>query len=89
MVEMEFRQHSLVHERALADIRSHGVLGKLDPMTRGVDYRSSAIMPSEALRAEDYPTPHRVVHTKSARHMADVYELAELAFARAGRPSWT
>ncbi|MFQ9179342.1 MAG: phosphoenolpyruvate carboxylase [Eggerthella lenta] len=31
MVEMEFRQHSLVHERALADIRSHGVLGKSTP----------------------------------------------------------
>ena len=39
MVEMEFRQHSLVHSRALADIREHGrwgERGELAPMTREV-----------------------------------------------------
>ena len=36
MVEMEFRQHSLVHSRALEDIREHGLHGErgpLQPMT--------------------------------------------------------
>ena len=35
MVEMEFRQHSVVHARALEDIREHGrwgERGELDPM---------------------------------------------------------
>lgn len=36
MVEMEFRQHSVVHERALADIRENGIHGNLQPMTREV-----------------------------------------------------
>ncbi len=36
MVEMEFRQHSLVHTRALADVREHGRHGDLAPMTREV-----------------------------------------------------
>ena len=31
MVEMEFRQHSVVHSRALADIREHGIHGELAP----------------------------------------------------------
>jgi phosphoenolpyruvate carboxylase len=36
LVEMEFRQHSLVHSRALEDIREHGrwgERGELQPMT--------------------------------------------------------
>ena len=39
MVEMEFRQHSVVHARALADIREHGLhgeRGELQPMTHEV-----------------------------------------------------
>ena len=39
MVEMEFRQHSVVHSRALEDIREHGLhgeRGELQPMTHEV-----------------------------------------------------
>ena len=39
MVEMEFRQHSVVHSRALEDIREHGLHGErgpLQPMTQEV-----------------------------------------------------
>ena len=36
MVEMEFRQHSVVHARALKDIHENGIHGDLQPMTREV-----------------------------------------------------
>ena len=55
LVEMEFRQHSVVHERALADIRARGVRGALNPETR------ERLHP-EALRAEDGSPLHRVFH---------------------------
>lgn len=83
MVEMEFRQHSLVHERALADIRSHGVLGKLDPMTREVLDTFRAIGAIQKRYGQKMARRYIVSFTKSARHMADVYELAELAFSHA------
>ena len=83
MVEMEFRQHSLVHERALADIRAHGVLGKLDPMTREVLDTFRAIGAIQKRYGQKMARRYIVSFTKSARHMADVYELAELAFSHA------
>lgn len=83
MVEMEFRQHSLVHERALADIRAHGVHGTLDPVTREVLDTFRAIGAIQKRYGQKMARRYIVSFTKSAAHMADVYELAQLAFSHA------
>lgn len=83
LVEMEFRQHSLVHERALADIRAHGVHGELDAMTREVLDTFRAIGSIQKRYGRKMAGRYIVSFTKCARHVADVYELAELAFAHA------
>ncbi len=86
MVETEFRQHSVVHERALADIREHGVhgeRGELAPMTREVldTFRAmGSIQKRYGLKAA---RRYIISFTKSAQNVADVYELAQLAFAHA------
>ena len=85
LVEMEFRQHSLVHERALADIEAHGrqgERGRLDPMTVEVldTFRAlGAIQKRGGLAAA---RRYIVSFTKSAADIANVYRLCELAFAR-------
>ena len=87
LVEMEFRQHSLVHERALADIRARGVHGALDPMTREVldTFRAIGFYP-ESATGSGWPGRYIVSFTKRAGHVADVYELAEAGVRpRAGR----
>ena len=86
MVEMEFRQHSVVHERALADIREHGLhgeRGELAPMTREVLDTFRAIGSIQKRYGEKMARRYIISFTKSARHVADVYELANLAFAHA------
>ena len=86
MVEMEFRQHSLVHTRALADIREHGLHGEngpLDPMTREVLDTFRAIGSIQKRYGEKMARRYIISFTKSAQHVADVYELARLAFAHA------
>ncbi|WP_080800789.1 phosphoenolpyruvate carboxylase [Arabiibacter massiliensis] len=83
LVEMEFRQHSVVHERALADIRAHGVHGKLDPMTREVLDTFRAIGAIQKRYGQKMARRYIVSFTKRASHMADVYELADLAFSHA------
>ena len=86
MVEMEFRQHSLVHTRALADIREHGLHGEggpLDPMTREVLDTFRAIGSIQRRYGEKMARRYIISFTKSAQHVADVYELARLAFAHA------
>ena len=83
MVETEFRQHSVVHERALADIREHGIHGELAPMTREVldTFRAmGSIQKRFGLKAA---RRYIISFTKSAQNVADVYELAQLAFAHA------
>ena len=83
MVETEFRQHSVVHERALADIREHGIHGELAPMTREVldTFRAmGSIQKRYGLKAA---RRYIISVTKSAQNVADVYELARLAFAHA------
>ena len=83
MVETEFRQHSVVHERALADIREHGIHGELAPMTREVldTFRAmGSIQKRYGLKAA---RRYIISFTKSAQNVADVYELAQLAFAHA------
>ena len=81
MVEMEFRQHSLVHTRALADIHEHGRHGDLQPMTREVLDTFRAIGSIQKRYGEKMAHRYIISFTKSAQHVADVYELAQLAFA--------
>lgn len=84
MVEMEFRQHSLVHSRALADIREHGrwgERGELAPMTKEVldTFRSiGSIQRKNGVKAA---RRYIISFTQSPQNVADVYELARLAFA--------
>lgn len=84
LAEMEFRQHSLVHARALEDIRVHGARGErgtLEPMTREVldTFRAiGSIQRKGGLRAA---RRYIVSFTKSAGDIAAVYELCRLAFA--------
>ena len=84
MVEMEFRQHSLVHSRALADIREHGrwgERGELAPMTREVLDTFRAIGQIQRKNGVAAARRYIISFTKSAQNVADVYELAHLAFA--------
>ena len=83
MVEMEFRQHSVVHSRALADIREHGLHGELAPMTREVLDTFRAIGSIQRRYGKKMAHRYIISFTKSAQHVADVYELAQLAFAHA------
>ncbi len=86
MVEMEFRQHSVVHARALADIREHGLHGEngqLAPMTREVLDTFRAIGSIQKRYGQKMARRYIISFTKSAQHVADVYELARLAFAHA------
>ena len=86
MVEMEFRQHSIVHTRALADIREHGRNGEngaLDPMTREVLDTFRAIGSIQKRYGHKMARRYIISFTKSAQNVADVYELNRLAFAHA------
>ena len=86
MVEMEFRQHSVVHTRALEDIREHGLHGehgKLADMTREVLDTFRAIGSIQRRYGRKMAHRYIISFTKSAQHVADVYELAQLAFAHA------
>ncbi|MCI7219650.1 MAG: phosphoenolpyruvate carboxylase, partial [Parafannyhessea umbonata] len=84
LVEMEFRQHSLVHSRALEDIREHGrwgERGKLQPMTVEVLDTFRAIGTIQRRNGVKAARRYIISFTKSAQNVADVYELARLAFA--------
>ena len=83
MVEMEFRQHSLVHARALEDIRRHGRHGELAPMTREVLDTFRAIGYIQRKNGVKAARRYIISFTKSAQDIANVYELARLAFAHA------
>ncbi|WP_368103808.1 phosphoenolpyruvate carboxylase, partial [Bifidobacterium bifidum] len=84
MVEMEFRQHSVVHARALEDIREHGLYGErgeLQPMTHEVldTFRAlGAIQKRNGIKAA---RRYIISFTKSAQNVRDVYELNRLAFS--------
>ena len=86
MVEMEFRQHSLVHSRALADIKKHGrdgERGALDPMTREVLDTFRALGSIQKRYGAKMARRYIISFTKSAQNIADVYELNRIAFAHA------
>ena len=81
MVETEFRQHSVVHSRALADIREHGIHGDLQPMTREVLDTFRALGSIQKRYGMKAARRYIISFTKSAQNVADVYELNRLAFA--------
>lgn len=83
MVEMEFRQHSIVHTRALDDIRANGIHGELAPMTREVLDTFRAIGSIQKRYGQKMAHRYIISFTKTAGHVADVYGLAQLAFAHA------
>lgn len=81
MVQMEFRQHSVVHSRALADLKEHGRTGQLQPMTREVVDTFRAIGAIQRKNGVEAARRYIISFTKSAQNVADVYELARLSFA--------
>ena len=84
MVEMEFRQHSVVHARALADIREHGLhgeRGELQPMTHEVLDTFRALGSIQKRNGIKAARRYIISFTKSAQNIKDVYELNRLAFS--------
>ena len=81
MVETEFRQHSVVHSRALADIVEHGIHGDLQPMTREVLDTFRALGSIQKRYGMKAARRYIISFTKSAQNIADVYKLNKLAFA--------
>lgn len=85
LVEMEFRQHSLVHARALADIKAHGLngeQGELQPMTNEVLDTFRALGAIQKRNGPKAARRYIVSFTKSAQHIRDVYELNRMAFSQ-------
>ena len=83
MVEMEIRQHSLVHARALEDLRQNGPEGQLQPMTREVLATLRAMSFIQRRNGRDACRRYIISFTQSARDVATVYELAHYAFPNA------
>ena len=84
MVEMEFRQHSVVHSRALEDIREHGLhgeRGELQPMTHEVLDTFRALGSIQKRNGMKAARRYIISFTKSAQNIKDVYELNRLAFS--------
>lgn len=84
MVEMEFRQHSVVHSRALEDIREHGLhgeRGELQPMTHEVLDTFRALGSIQKRNGIKATRRYIISFTKSAQNIKDVYELNRLAFS--------
>ncbi|MFD0704590.1 phosphoenolpyruvate carboxylase [Alloscardovia venturai] len=84
MVEMEFRQHSVVHARALEDIREHGLhgeRGELQPMTHEVLDTFRAVGAIQRRHGRKAAGRYIISFSKSAQNVRDVYELNRMAFA--------
>ena len=84
MVEMEFRQHSVVHSRALEDIREHGLhgeRGELQPMTHEVLDTFRALGSIQKRNGIKAARRYIISFPKSAQNIKDVYELNRLAFS--------
>lgn len=83
MVEMEFRQHSVVHARALEDIREHGLHGErgpLQPMTHEVLDTFRALGSIQKRAGIKAARRYIISFTQSAQNIRDVFELNRLAF---------
>jgi phosphoenolpyruvate carboxylase len=80
LAELEVRQHSQVHEAALAEIAEHGLDGPLSEKTQEVLETFRAIGAVQRRHGVDAVRRFIVSFTQRAQHIADVYELAELVF---------
>ena len=82
---MEFRQHSLVHKRALADIETHPSTAekpaKLDAMTQEVLDTFRSIGSIQKKNGINAARRYIISFTQSAQDVENVYKLARLAFA--------
>lgn len=83
LAELELRQHSQVHEGALADIEAKGVDGDLEPRTVEVLDTFRTIGTIQKRFGPDAARRYIVSFTQSAEHLAAVYRLAELAYGGA------
>ncbi|MEE1273884.1 MAG: phosphoenolpyruvate carboxylase, partial [Olegusella sp.] len=84
LVEMEFRQHSVVHARAIEDIREHGrwgERGELAPMTREVLDTFRAIAWIQRRCGVKAARRYIISFSKSAQDVQNVFDLSRLAFA--------
>ena len=85
LVEMEFRQHSLVHKRALADLEAHATnvenTAKLDAMTQEVLDTFRSIGSIQKKNGINAARRYIISFTQSAQDVENVYKLARLAFA--------
>lgn len=80
LAEIEVRQHSQVHEGALADLAAHGVDGPLEERTLEVLDTFRALGAVQRRFGERAARRYIVSFTQSAEHLAAVYRLAEYAF---------
>ena len=81
LAELEVRQHSQVHAEALAEIRERGIHHPdLSDRTRNVLDTFQALGTVQARYGIKAARRFIVSFTQSAQHLADVYDLAELAF---------
>jgi phosphoenolpyruvate carboxylase len=81
LAEIEVRQHSQVHEEALADIAEKGINSPdLSDRTREVLDTFQALAAVQARYGERAARRYIVSFTQRPEHLAAVYQLAELAF---------
>ncbi|MCR6492153.1 phosphoenolpyruvate carboxylase [Cellulomonas sp. P24] len=80
LAELEIRQHSQVHEAALADIAEHGIDGPLQPRTQEVLDTFRAISAVQRRHGVEAARRYIVSFTQRPEHLAAVYELASLVF---------
>jgi phosphoenolpyruvate carboxylase len=80
LAELEVRQHSQVHEAALADLEENGVDGPLAPRTLEVLDTFRALGAVQRRFGVKAARRYIVSFTQAPEHLEAVYRLAELAF---------
>jgi phosphoenolpyruvate carboxylase len=86
LAELEVRQHSQVHESALAEIAEKGLHGDLSDRTREVLDTFRALGAVQQRYGQRAARRYIVSFTQKPEHLAAVYELAELAFEGTDAP---
>ncbi|WP_245862647.1 phosphoenolpyruvate carboxylase [Sanguibacter antarcticus] len=80
LAELEVRQHSIVHEQALADIAANGIDGPLAEKTTEVLDTFRALGAVQHRHGTDAARRYIVSFTQKAEHLEAVYQLAALVF---------
>lgn len=86
LAELEIRQHSQVHEAALAEIAEVGIDGELSERTREVLETFRVLGAVQRRYGPRAARRYIVSFTQRPEHLAAVYELAELAFGGVDLP---